>query len=54
MMMHVVTHEMGRIIFAALEISAERGDACHDVRCGADDAICYERCCRTMLPKMCC
>ncbi len=31
MMMHVVTHEMGEIFFVALEVSAERGDVCHNV-----------------------
>jgi hypothetical protein len=44
-MIPVVMHEMGEIFFAALEVSAEWGDVCHDVRCGADDAICYARCC---------
>ena len=44
-MIHVVMHEMGEIFFAALEVSAERGDVCYDDGCGADDAICYARCC---------
>ncbi len=45
MMIQVVMHTMGEIFFAALEVRAERGDVCHDVGCGADDAIYYARCC---------
>ena len=55
-MIQVVMHEMGEIFFAALEVSAEWGDVCHDVRFGADDAIRYARCrygFARMLPRCC-